>query len=110
MAASSAINLTINFLDGTKEAISQPIKPENGEISYPDLLSSINTVQAQCNQVLTKVIEDEKAKRANSNSGVEMPDSGRPDDDEEDDDDEEEDDEEDKEEPSKEPPEKKPKT
>ena len=72
MAASNAVNLSINFLDGSKETIVQPVVSENGDISYPGLLSSINLVQKQSNQRLTEVIEDEKSKRAKLNSTAKL--------------------------------------
>ena len=70
MAATSTVNITISFLAGNRENISHSIASENGEISYPGLLRSIGFVQEKCNQVLTKVIEDEKSKRANLKLGL----------------------------------------
>ncbi|KAK3802076.1 hypothetical protein RRG08_049967 [Elysia crispata] len=111
MAASSTVNITISFLAGNRENISHSIASENGEISYPGLLRSIGFVQEKCNQVLTKVIEDEKSKRANLKLGLkDSSPSGNPSDDEQGDDDDEDEDDDDDDITNTEPPEKKHKT
>ncbi|RUS75273.1 hypothetical protein EGW08_016965 [Elysia chlorotica] len=122
MAASSTVNIEITLLDGKKENISHSIAKENGDISFPGLLNSINFVQEKCNQLLTKIIEDEKSKRANlklrpkdvpENENLIGDEKGEDDDDDDDNDEDEDDDDDDDDDDeitSTEPPEKKHKT
>ncbi|GFN85667.1 hypothetical protein PoB_001217300 [Plakobranchus ocellatus] len=108
MAALTNVNITIKFRDGTKESICHSAVSQTDVISYSNLLKSLSIVQEQCNQLLTKTVEEEKHKLVNLNSSNDRlkqhKASGEDDEDEHDDDDD------DNEVVDKEPPEKKQKT